>query len=94
MLHFNFQAAAISEKILEKLQYVLNTDDSNCKQYCILSEVQNFNKTFESPDSPVLSTLTSAADMRREKSLGLMSQKFLMLFLISPVSICMSMETH
>lgn len=94
MLCVNFQAAAITEKISEKLQYVLNADDGNCKQSCILSEVQNFNKTFESPDSPVLSILTSPADMRREKSLGLMSQKFLMLFLVSPVSIYISLKNH
>lgn len=74
--------------MLEKLQYVLRSECiPNCsQQHCILSEIQNFNKSFEDPESYPFPA-SSLPELRKEKSLGIMSQKFIMLFLVSSVCI-------
>ncbi|KAG8196580.1 hypothetical protein JTE90_014141 [Oedothorax gibbosus] len=88
------KSGAIKENTLEKLQYVLEFEDSvlETKATCILAEVQDFNLTFEtrkaSSETPeVLRYPSPIPEMRKEKSLTLMSQKFLMLFLVSPAKV-------
>ncbi|XP_054719268.1 transcription factor E2F7-like [Uloborus diversus] len=85
---YELKARALEEKIAEKLQYVFDTERKNTlKQKCILNEVTDFNLSFEnlmqSAGTDLLDT-SPYPEMRKEKSLGIMSQKFLMLFLISP----------
>ncbi|KFM57420.1 Transcription factor E2F7, partial [Stegodyphus mimosarum] len=59
-----------------------------CKQTCILDDVQNFNRNLESGNTSSLESDNAQSsrvpELRKEKSLGIMSQKFLMLFLVSP----------
>lgn len=61
------------------------------KQSCILDEVRDFNQSFEhrqisSKTPEILRHPSPTPELRKEKSLAIMSQKFLMLFLVSPVS--------
>ncbi|KAF8792043.1 Transcription factor E2F7 like protein [Argiope bruennichi] len=88
---YNIKKAADKENVLAKLQYVLNHEENatDPKQSCILDEVQEFTKIFEAETS-YSSSLRSllqpspVPELRKEKSLAIMSQKFLMLFLVSP----------
>ncbi|GBL95010.1 Transcription factor E2F7 [Araneus ventricosus] len=86
--------AAEKENILAKLQYVFDHEESGTelKQSCILDEVQEFTQTFEveASNSSTLRSLLQHSplpELRKEKSLAIMSQKFLMLFLVSPSKI-------
>ncbi|XP_035212684.1 transcription factor E2F7-like [Stegodyphus dumicola] len=83
------KAKALKEKILDKLQFVLNMECGPCcKQTRILDDVQNFNRNLESGNASSLeddnAQSSHVPELRKEKSLGIMSQKFLMLFLVSP----------
>ncbi|GFS55581.1 transcription factor E2F8 [Trichonephila inaurata madagascariensis] len=81
------------ENVSAKLLYVLNQQkaDSDSKQSCILDEVQVFNKKIEteisSQFSSTIPSQSSFPELRKDKSLAIMSQKFLMLFLVSPYKI-------
>ncbi|GFR05995.1 transcription factor E2F7 [Trichonephila clavata] len=79
------------ENVSAKLLYVLNQQkDPDSKQSCILDEVQVFNKKIETEISfQFSSTIPSQSfpELRKDKSLAIMSQKFLMLFLVSPYKI-------
>ncbi|CAL1290313.1 unnamed protein product [Larinioides sclopetarius] len=83
--------AAEKENVLAKLQYVFDHEESgtDLKQSCILDEVQEFTQMFEAEaaNSSTLRNLVQPSplpELRKEKSLAIMSQKFLMLFLVSP----------
>ncbi|GFY00747.1 transcription factor E2F7 [Trichonephila clavipes] len=87
-----FQTTGEKENVSAKLLYVLNHQkaDSDSKQSCILDEVQVFNKKIETEiSSQSSSTIPSQSfpELRKDKSLAIMSQKFLMLFLVSPYKI-------
>lgn len=82
------KVTAEKENVSAKLLYVLNQqkEDPDSKQSCILDEVQVFNKKFETENSTQFSSIPSQTfpELRKDKSLSIMSQKFLMLFLVSP----------
>ncbi|XP_042905506.1 transcription factor E2F8 isoform X2 [Parasteatoda tepidariorum] len=85
--------SAVCEGIARKFKYVQDVESSSNyqRQSCILDEVQDFSKRLdrecESVVKELLTPTFSHPEVRKEKSLAAMSQKFLMLFLVSPTKV-------
>ncbi|GIY48769.1 transcription factor E2F7, partial [Caerostris darwini] len=79
---YKIKLAAEHENVLAKLKFVFKYEkNSESKQTCILDEVEYFNKNLEVLNFVPL--VSPSSELRKEKSLAIMSQRFLMLFLVS-----------